>query len=170
MADQEPTKEKFSSIKSPLEYKLHGGRNWVCSLHITRHTRNQWILAERKEGERKSNMTFQRSQESPSRRQGDLLLGILLREVRHSGGSGILKVYMSPESLPKPARMSVKWEAEWRQDSPSFHFSKSHDAVSAGPYATGCLSPLEEGFWRQIYIWAAYEMNQSSAENGRRMG
>lgn len=136
------------------------GTESVCSLHRTRHTCNQWILAERKKGERRSNMTFQRFQESPSRRQGDLLLWILLREVRHSGGSGILKVYMNPESLPKPARMSVKWEAEWRQDSPSFHLcSKSHEAVSAGPYATGCLSPLEEGVWRQIYIWAAYEMN-----------
>ena len=80
---------------------------------------------------------------------------------------------MNPEILPKPARMRAKWRAEWRQDSPSFHLcSKSHDTVLADPQATGCLSPLEEGFGggRFISVCASSEMNQSSAESGRSMG
>lgn len=66
-------------------------------------------------------------------------------------GNRDLEGLYNPKILPKAARMSAKWGAEWRPDSPSFHLcSKDHDMVSTGPQATVCLSPLEEGFGGQI--------------------
>lgn len=98
--------------------------------------------------ERKSNRTLQRSQKGPSRRQGDLLLGILLTQVRHPVRTGHLEgLYESWEST-YTCKDGWKRGTEWRQDSPSFHLGpKSHDMGLAGPYPAKCLSPLEEGLW-----------------------
>lgn len=97
-------------------------------------------------GERRSNRTLQRSQKGPSRRQGVLLLEILLTRVRHPMRTRHLKGLYEPWESTYTVWMSGKRRTEWRQDSPFFHLGpKSHDMVLAGPYPAKCLSPLEEG-------------------------